>query len=197
MIDAEGMTLPRIGCRSCSCSCSQSALSRSFAAPIVPFHCLSLFGAPLPPSPFTTWLARSSSLLQLTVLAFLWKTCDQSQLSAKPSSPVIRHPTYGLGLTTVTALLSVVSSLSLGNDRVLSLLVLGDLVRGVLSALLALAVGSSGLGNVDPISSNGIISKTSTRAEKQSHSNHGQRSDPFPNPPSESSGKRSVVRTSC
>jgi hypothetical protein len=63
----------------------------------------------------------------------------------------IRITTNGLGLTTVTALLSVISSLSLGNDRVLSLLVLGDLVGSVLSARLSLAVGSSSLGDVDPI----------------------------------------------
>lgn len=64
----------------------------------------------------------------------------------------------GLGLTTVTGLLSclsipsqpessptltVISSLSLGGKRVLSLLVLGDLVGGVLSALLSLAVWTS------------------------------------------------------
>ena len=35
---------------------------------------------------------------------------------------------------------TVVSSLSLGGERVLALLVLGDLVGGVLSALLSLAV---------------------------------------------------------
>lgn len=54
-----------------------------------------------------------------------------------------------LGLTTVTGLLSVVSSLSLGGKRVLALLVLGNLVGGVLPASLTLAVGSSGLGDVD------------------------------------------------
>jgi hypothetical protein len=48
----------------------------------------------------------------------------------------------GLGLTSVTGLLSVVTPLSLGEDRVLTLLVLGHLVRGVLLASLALAVGS-------------------------------------------------------
>lgn len=54
-----------------------------------------------------------------------------------------------LGLTTITALLSVVTSLSLGEQRGLTSLVLGDLVLGVLAALLALAVGVSGLGDVD------------------------------------------------
>ena len=57
----------------------------------------------------------------------------------------------GLGLTSVTGLLSVISPLSLGHQRVFTLLVLGDLVRLVLLALLALAVGPSGLGNVDPV----------------------------------------------
>jgi hypothetical protein len=54
-----------------------------------------------------------------------------------------------LGLTTVTGLLAVVSSLTLGEQGGLSSLVLGDLVLGVLAALLALAVGVTGLGNVD------------------------------------------------
>lgn len=54
-----------------------------------------------------------------------------------------------LGLTTVTGLLAVVSSLSLGEERGLASLVLGDLVLGVLAAVLALAVGVAGLGNVD------------------------------------------------
>lgn len=55
----------------------------------------------------------------------------------------------GLGLTTITALLSVVTALSLGEQRGLTSLVLGHLVLGVLAALLALAVGVSGLGDVD------------------------------------------------
>jgi hypothetical protein len=54
-----------------------------------------------------------------------------------------------LGLTSVTGLLTVVSALSLGEQRGLASLVLGDLVLGVLAALLALAVGVTGLGNVD------------------------------------------------
>lgn len=53
-----------------------------------------------------------------------------------------------LGLTTVTSLLTVVSSLTLGIEGSLTGLVLGDLVLSVLSALLALAVGSSSLWNV-------------------------------------------------
>jgi hypothetical protein len=55
----------------------------------------------------------------------------------------------GLGLTTVTGLLAVISTLTLGEQGGLSSLVLGDLVLGVLAALLALAVGVTGLGNVD------------------------------------------------
>jgi hypothetical protein len=55
----------------------------------------------------------------------------------------------GLSLTTVTGLLAVVTALSLGKQRGLASLVLGDLVLGVLAALLALAVGVTGLGNVD------------------------------------------------
>lgn len=55
----------------------------------------------------------------------------------------------GLGLTTVTALLAVVTALTLGEEGSLAGLVLGHLVLGVLAALLALAVGVAGLGNVD------------------------------------------------
>lgn len=55
----------------------------------------------------------------------------------------------GLGLTTITGLLAVVTTLSLGEKRSLTSLVLGDLVLGVLAALSALAVGVAGLGNVD------------------------------------------------
>lgn len=55
----------------------------------------------------------------------------------------------GLRLTTITALFSVVTALTLGEQRGLASLVLGDLVLGVPAALLALAIGVSGLGNVD------------------------------------------------
>jgi hypothetical protein len=54
-----------------------------------------------------------------------------------------------LGLTTVTGLLTVVTTLTLGEKRSFTSLVLGDLVLGVLSALLTLTVGSSGLWNVN------------------------------------------------
>ncbi len=53
-----------------------------------------------------------------------------------------------LGLTTVTHLLGVVSSLALGEVGGLAGLVLGHLVQSVLAALLALAVGLSLLGDV-------------------------------------------------
>jgi hypothetical protein len=77
----------------------------------------------------------------------------------------------GLGLTTVTALLPVVTTLTLCEEgslekeifvsavvrcvgvgfvnTYLASLVLGDLVLGVLVALLGLAVGPAGFGNVD------------------------------------------------
>jgi hypothetical protein len=72
----------------------------------------------------------------------------------------------GLGLTSVTGLLAIITTLSLSEQRSLSSLVLcrvsvcaslggcvelltGDLVLGVLLAILALAVGTAGLGNVD------------------------------------------------
>lgn len=55
----------------------------------------------------------------------------------------------GLGLTTVTALLTVVSSLTLGEQGSLTGLVLSDLVLGVLLAVLTLTVGLSGLWNVN------------------------------------------------
>ena len=54
-----------------------------------------------------------------------------------------------LGLTTETGLLTVVTSLTLSVQRSLTGLVLGDLVLGVLAALLTLAVGPSGLWNVN------------------------------------------------
>ena len=55
----------------------------------------------------------------------------------------------GLGLTTITGLLTVVTSLTLSEQRGLTSLVLSDLVGGVLSALGALTVGVTCLGNVD------------------------------------------------
>lgn len=54
-----------------------------------------------------------------------------------------------LGLTTETGLLTVVTSLTLGEEGSLTSLVLGDLVLGVLAAVLTLAVGLSGLWNVN------------------------------------------------
>lgn len=63
----------------------------------------------------------------------------------------------GLGLTTITGLLSVVTALTLREQRGLASLVLGDLVLGVLAALLALAIGVSGLGNVDLIQTSQLM----------------------------------------
>ena len=54
----------------------------------------------------------------------------------------------GLGLTTISRLLPVITTLSLGRQAVLTLLVLSDLVKGVLLALLVFAVGLLGLRNV-------------------------------------------------
>ena len=54
----------------------------------------------------------------------------------------------GLGLTTITRLFAVITTLSLSSKTILTLLVLGDLVQSVLLALLALAVGLLRLGNV-------------------------------------------------
>jgi len=54
-----------------------------------------------------------------------------------------------LGLTTVTGLLTVVTTLTLSEEGSLASLVLGDLVLGVLLAVLALAVGPARLRDVD------------------------------------------------
>jgi hypothetical protein len=72
---------------------------------------------------------------------------------------------HRLGLTTITGLFAIITTLSLCEERCLgqsanvrhssydisylARLVLGDLVLSVLSAVLALAVSASGLGNVD------------------------------------------------
>ena len=63
----------------------------------------------------------------------------------------------GLGLTTITLLLVVVSSLTLSKVRGLASFVLRDLVPSVLLASLALAVGSSFFRNVHHISLNRAI----------------------------------------
>ena len=54
---------------------------------------------------------------------------------------------HGLCLTTKTSLLAVVTTLTLSVDAVLALLVLGDLVGGVLTALLRRAESVLGLGD--------------------------------------------------
>jgi hypothetical protein len=53
------------------------------------------------------------------------------------------------GLTSVTRLLAVITTLSLSKQRSFPSLVLGNLVLGVLFARLALAVGLTGLRDVD------------------------------------------------
>ena len=58
----------------------------------------------------------------------------------------------GLGLTTITRLLAVITTLALGEDGGLAGLVLGNLVEGVLLALLALAEGLAGLRHVHLLS---------------------------------------------
>jgi hypothetical protein len=55
---------------------------------------------------------------------------------------------HRLGLTTITGLLAVITSLTLCEERSLTGLVLGDLVRGMLAALETLAVGVSRFGDV-------------------------------------------------
>lgn len=55
----------------------------------------------------------------------------------------------GLGLTTETGLLTIVSSLTLGEKRSLTSLVLGDLVEPMAFAFAATAEGISGFWNVD------------------------------------------------
>jgi hypothetical protein len=55
----------------------------------------------------------------------------------------------GLGLTTITGLLAVITSLTLSEERGFTSLVLGDLVRGVLAAFETLTIGVSGLWNVN------------------------------------------------
>lgn len=54
-----------------------------------------------------------------------------------------------LGLTTVTSLLTVISSLTLSEERSLTSLVLGNPVLGVFTAVLTLAIGLSGLWDVN------------------------------------------------
>lgn len=75
-----------------------------------------------------------------------------------------------LGLTTVTGLLAVVTTLSLSEERSLSSLVLGDLMLGVLLARLALAVGLAGLGDVDLCISIGLATAKSDVAQLNGNS---------------------------
>jgi len=59
-------------------------------------------------------------------------------------------------LPTITRLLSVVSSFPLCEQRRLAGLVLGDLMWGVFSAVLALAKGAAGLGDIDHFDGGGM-----------------------------------------
>jgi len=54
----------------------------------------------------------------------------------------------GLGLTSVSLLLAIVTPLALGLERILAFLVLRDLVQGVFSALGSGAEGAAGFGDV-------------------------------------------------
>ncbi len=61
---------------------------------------------------------------------------------------------HGLGLTTETLLLAVVTTLALSHHRLLALLVLADLVESVLAALLSGAESLAGLGDCNHIYKN-------------------------------------------
>jgi hypothetical protein len=54
----------------------------------------------------------------------------------------------GLSLTTIAGLLAIVTALTLSGDAIFTLLVLGNLVKCMLLAFLALAVGFLCLWNV-------------------------------------------------
>jgi len=73
---------------------------------------------------------------------------------------------HGLGLSTETLLLSVVTALSLGEDGGLAGLVLGDLVKGVLAALLGGAESLAGLGNVHLQTDCAIVSIHISKSKK-------------------------------
>lgn len=103
---------------------------------------------------------QSLALLLLLTTQFEVLTSLQSQLGSGLADDTFQSQDNLLGnlgflvedrsgLTTETALLTVVTSLTLSVQRSLTGLVLGDLVLGVLAALLALAVGPSGLWNVN------------------------------------------------
>ena len=56
---------------------------------------------------------------------------------------------HGLGLTTITGLFAIVSTLSLREKRRFAGFILSDFVLSVLFAGLAFAVGAAGFGDVD------------------------------------------------
>lgn len=74
---------------------------------------------------------------------------------------------HGLGLTSESGLLAIVTTLSLGDLRVTTLLVLGDLVGFVLGTLLA--EGVAGLGNVHLFSDQGHREEHSYRKRRIRH----------------------------
>lgn len=106
-----------------------------------------------------------SELQSLTLLLFLTTqfevlTSLQSQLGLGLASDTFQsqHDLFGglgllvenwLGLTTETGLFTVITSLTLGEQGSLTSLVLGNLVLSVLTAVLTLTVGLSGLWNVN------------------------------------------------
>ena len=72
---------------------------------------------------------------------------------------------HGLSLTTETLLLAVVTTLTLGIDGILTLLVLGDLVKGVLPAVSVGAEALHSLRDCDHFSVN-ITNKTKKQSTK-------------------------------
>ncbi|CDK26984.1 unnamed protein product [Kuraishia capsulata CBS 1993] len=109
---------------------------------------------------FNSLELQSLTLLLLVTTQLEVLTTLQSQLGLGLTSNTFQsqHNLLGslgflvenwLGLTTVTGLLTVVTTLTLGVQGSLTSLVLGHLVLGVLAASLTFAVGLSGLWNVN------------------------------------------------
>ena len=75
-----------------------------------------------------------------------------ASLALKPEDNLLRGLSLlvedGLGLTTITRLLTVITTLSLGGETVFTLFVLGNLVQCMLLAFLVLAVRLLRLWNV-------------------------------------------------
>lgn len=80
----------------------------------------------------------------------------------------------GLGLTTITSLLAIVTTLTLGIETGSTGLVLGHLVLGVLTALRAVAQNTTGLGNVHHFSMTICINRfAQAQQAKQKKGQHG------------------------